>query len=508
MTADHNAAATDEERLERLYRSVIEKESLALCGKDAARDFVKEVAGSVPPAQGEVLMGNFKDFLTKRGSPYEVWKSLRGLVEIVDRQGMGGLIRRHNLKIIGGGHRDFTDRVNHETGAARRVVFVAESPYFLILREAMYLRRNGFKVHLATLWPISEKLRPLFENHFNSIADTAGNIPLLRLLLQGLRPDLFHVQCRMWAYYLGRMCIENAGDAGVVCEFYDITSLFASREDLAAVWSADMADLDIGLERYMLHKADGVLSRFPSWIMAEWAERHEAEPLYMEFQSYPCTEFSDTGGARLSNDDSVIRLVFAGGLIPIDENHPQFLFPEVGMLGAFRSFLEQGLALDILHNPHMDRTEEEQAFAQYHDLENSYPRFRILNGVPPDRLAAALVPYDFGILLFDYDSSTARLGEFHKRGVVGTKIFSYLEAGLPVLVNTEYEHMASIVTEHGLGLAVHSSDIPRLAETLAAFDLDAAAANIEKYNSEHGMEREIDRLIGFYDRILKEKHNA
>ena len=132
-------------------------------------------------------------------------------------------------------------------------------------------------------------------------------------------------------------------------------------------------------------------------------------------------------------------------------------------------------------------------------LGRNYPRMRVLDGVPPDQLSETLAPYDFGILVMVFDDSVLRIGHGQRTGVVANKIFSYLEAGLPVIVSAEYEEMARIVREHGLGLAVASDELPALGSILEEFDYATAAANVRRYNETHGMAQEIGRLIALYD---------
>jgi len=381
---------------------------------------------------------------------------------------------------------------------ARSVVFVAHQPYFLIMREAMYLRRNGHRVCLISYEPISANLRPLFEAAFDAVIDTRRSYPLLRRLLSRLRPAVFHVQCWMWSYFLGRLALELRGDAAVVGEFYDITSIYAPRDVLASHWSREMVDLDLAMERFVLQGADAVIGRFPEAIAARWMEGHEASAPYLRMLPYACAEFTDYGdGAKYSDADGVTRLVYAGSII-VDPPH---LYPEAGTAAGFERLLAQGLAIDVLHNPHQPVRREDPAYADFFALMDRFPRFRIVDGVPPDELSRALAPYDFGIHLFEYDLEAVQTREDQRRGVVSTKIFSYLEAGLPVLMNAEYEEMARILEDGGFGLGIATGDLDRVAERIAGFDTAAAVAAIKAFNEEHGMDREIHRLIGLYDRI-------
>ncbi len=488
------------EKIERVYDLIVSERSLAYCGRKEAEHFIEDLAARLPSEQGLGLLENFRNFLGARTSDNEAWKAVKGLAEMARGAGFHDLFIRHNARVFGSRPDDFVTSVNAETTRGK-IVFIAEQPYFVILREAMYLKRNGYQVFLVSLWPIPENLRHLFDEYFDAVLDTGGDVPFLAEILTRLDADILHVQCGMWGLYLGRLAIEGKGRAAVVCEFYDITSVYADREVLLGNWSPAMIDLDFAMERYIAHHADAVITRFPQKVVSDWNARQGATPRHITMYTYACPEFTAYSDEKLSATDGVIRLVYGGTVIPVNVDHPPELFPEIGMPKALRSFLEQGLAVDILHNPHSPIREDDPAYAPFVALEIEFPNFRLLNGVPPDEFAQTLAVYDYGMILMDYDKSVLRIGEGQEKGVVATKIFAYMEAGLPVLINAEYEEMARIVTESGLGLAVHSSELDGLAETLARFDYEAAVAKVKRYNEEHGMAKEIHRLIALYDEI-------
>ncbi|HER25488.1 MAG TPA: hypothetical protein ENI69_00085 [Rhodospirillales bacterium] len=487
-------------KIEQVYDLIVSERSLAYCDRKEAEQLIEDLAARLPPDQGRSLHEKFRNFLADGPSDHDVWKAVKGLAEMARSAGFDDLFIHHNARIIGSRLDDFADLVNAAT-EGKTVVFIAEHPYFVILREAMYLKRNGYRVFLVSLWPISKNLRHLFDEHFDAVLDTGGDAFLLAATLKRLDADILHVQCGMWGLYLGRLAIENKGRAVVVCEFYDITSVYAKRDLLLTNWSVAAVDFDFAMERYIAHHTDAVITRFTQKAISEWSARHGATPRHVTMQAYACPEFTAYGDGKLSKKDGVIRLVYGGTVIPVNENQPPELFPETGMPKALRSFLEQGLAVDILHNPHSPIREDDPAYAPFVALEMEFPNFRLLNGVPPDEFAQTLAVYDYGILLMDYDKSVVRIGEGQEKDSVSTKIFAYMEAGLPVLINAEYAEMARIVTESGLGLAVHSSELGVLAKTLARFDYETAVANVKRYNEEHGMAKEIHRLIALYDEI-------
>ena len=496
-----NKDIADASRTDRLYDAFFEESILPYCDRELARSFLSDVAECSPFAQGSLIEQNFLPALNDL-TPQAVQNEIVTQVATAALDnGLWEPFKRHDKRVVKSFLKDFSEAVNRDGNGRRTVLFVATSPYFVILKEAMYLKRNGHRVFLISISPIADNLLAMFEVHFDGLAHTENSFRLMRAALQNLNPDIVHVQCWMWMYILGRLAIETCPDKAVVCEFYDATSLFADRLDMAAKWDPLLIDLDHDMERFIMHHADAIVSRYAPDIGEAWAKSHDAKPKYLELQPYPCPEFIHYSKDRPSQKDGVIRLVHAGSFVPPDDDHPSTLFPEVSMPDVFSNLLKQGFALDVFMPPQIDPEKLGPQFDSYRDLANNFDTFRFLPGVSPDNFAEAISSYDYGILLFDYDPDIARLGAMWMRGCMPTRFFSYLEAGLPGIVIAEYQDMTSFLEDNGVGLGVPSKDISRLAEILSGYDRDRAVENIRRYNQAHGMDKEISRLIKTYDKI-------
>lgn len=387
---------------------------------------------------------------------------------------------------------------DHITATGRpSVVFVAVTPYFSILRSALELRRQGYSVHLLTVRPTSEPLAAMFRQHFDTVASVHGSVEALRRGLQILAPAVYHVQCWMFQYWLGRMVIDNKNNASVVCEFYDITSLYAERDVLYSLWPPLIIDADLAMERYIFRHADAVITRFGDAVFDLLRTRHQADTRILCFWPYPCREFGRTRQPAPRVPGARPRVVFAGGIVPANRDHPTYLFPARGMYPAIRRLLAQDIEVTILHDPNRPLAGDSN-LAEYVRLAEADNRFRLMEGVPPDRLADALVEYDFGMILFDMPPGVLKTTPELLQWNVGTKLLAYFEASIPVIVSAEYEFMARIVEENGLGFAVSSNQIDQVASRTATFDFEVAQDNLRRYNEDNGMHRRIADLIHLY----------
>lgn len=496
-----NKAITDTRQTDRLYDAFFEESTLPYCEHELARSFLSDVAECSPFAQSSLIEQNLLPALND-GTPRAVQNEIVAKVAAAAcDNSIWQPFERHDKRIVESFLKDFSDAVNRGGNRLRTVLFVATIPYFVILKEAIYLRRNGHRVFLISLSPIPENILGIFETHFDGLAHTGNSFRLMRAALRNLNPDIVHVQCWMWMYILGRLAIEAYPGKAVVCEFYDATSLFADRLDMAAKWDPLIIDLDHSLERFIMHNASAIVSRYAPDIGETWAKSHGAAPRYLELQPYPCPEFIHYSEDRPSQKDGIIRLVHAGSFAPLDDDHPPTLFPEVSMPDTFLSLLKQGFAVDVFMPPQINREKLGPSYDAYRNLAKDFDTFRFLPGVSPDDFAEVISSYDYGILLFDYDPTVARISHLWMRGCMPTRFFSYLEAGLPGIVIAECENMTRFLEDNGVGLGVPSKEISRLAEILSGYDRDRAVGNIRRYNETHGMDKEISRLMEVYDEI-------
>ncbi len=489
-----------EEMLERWYQRVFAMETAPFGDSPAVSAYIKDVIDHAAPEERLILVEQILPAIEACGDIEVKAENLKYLSRIAHTGSHVHLLERHDRRLLETAFSDFSATVNGAAGEGRCVLFVAQTPYFVILREAMYLRRNGYRVFLVSVWALPEHLQDLFEENFDAIANTFGSFRVLKRLLGELRPDIFHVQCWMWFYLIGRMVLENKGEAKVVCEFYDITSFYAKREDLCRHWSSTAVDFDFAMENYILARADAVITRFQDGFVEEWMNGHGEATKHLRMLPYPCREFTTYGAGKLSDGDGVVRLVYAGNIVPQTDSYPAELYPTRNMHIALRSMLEQGLAIDLLGVPYDDH--DAVGFEVYKALAGEFPRFRMMDGIPPDRLAETLCQYDYAINLFHVDMKVLRISEACMRAAMPAKLFSYLEAGLPILVHSEYENMAGFIASNGFGLAVHTSEIGGIAARLKDFDYEGAVAKIKAYNVEHGMDRKIGRLIALYGEIM------
>ncbi|WP_420403449.1 hypothetical protein [Nisaea sp.] len=381
-------------------------------------------------------------------------------------------------------------------GTRGTVVMVAGTCYNVIWREAWALKRQGFRTFLVCLEPIADDKIASYSGAFDHVFHGCDNYVTLDIVLRHLDPDVFHVQCRMWEYVMARFVLERKRKAKVICEFYDITGIVSTREAYYTNWSPQAVDLELDCEREIFQKSDGIVHRFPTDLIAEHGKQYGRVPPQAEIQQYPLSHLIQSRPSKSESPDQ-IRCVYIGNIVPRNDRHPPGFYPNWGSAEAWEPLLQAGIDVSIYYTPHGQANIPGFEFIEY--LQERYPRFKIEPTLPPSELAAGIAGYDFGLIVNDLNIENSFCRHELYKGGVGTKLFHYLEAGLPVLINSEYEYASSIIVGNGMGIAVSSKELDTLPQKLREADRAGMRRNVARFVAENQMEQKIHRLVELYE---------
>jgi hypothetical protein len=402
-------------------------------------------------------------------------------------------------------YRSFIASVNKKNEDQKTVLFVTSRTDFKPLREAIALRSKGWRCHLVHLEPLPSTVKALFEGYFDSTLSLPFVPLLLQALLRQVRPDVIHVHCAMWHYHLGRIAIENKGEAICACEFNDITSFYADRKVMSDYWSPDLIDRDWAMERYVCNKADLLIHQWNTGMEAVWQQTHGGNVPTIEMQPYPIEQWLKYESDRPSLHDGVLRVVWAGQ-IPGRIACPPEVFDAYYLGEAIEKLLQQGFMVDAFQNPMFTPNFADLNFEFYRNLSDQYGgRFGIRPGVSLDKLPGTIGTYDYGLCLFDIPFHRACTPPAKTKFMMTNKLSTYFEAGIPIILNWEYESMADFVVENGLGIALRIDELDHVMEHIKRFDRDAAVERIKRYNRGHSMQAEIGRLLSAYNDAIRAK---
>jgi hypothetical protein len=391
-----------------------------------------------------------------------------------------------------------------------KVLFVCGRPYFQIMREARALRKRGFSTALVHLGDVSEDIQEFIAQSFDIQLQLPENLLILIAILSKLEAKLIHVQCWMHCFDLplAPVVLQHKGDAKVICEFYDLLTVFSEKWALAQ-YSPEFAEFNFYIDEYVWAHGDGFLVRAPKMAHDDLRARYKFTAPIIEMHPYPSKNM--TLGQKIDrkrNSGDTPNLVYAGSLTPLKEDgkpHWPRYADGGGVLSAYTKIVEQGINLTILHDP--NRPLSHPDFAYYIDIANKFPNLELMDGISPKMLSERLSQFDFGISVVDFTPMDLDVRPILFKTAVATKIFAYLEADLPVIVNKEHEYTAEIIESHNLGFAVHSSELGEIRSKIAAFDYEQCLEDIRAFNINNTIEDKIERVINLYETLLSKRFN-
>ena len=124
--------------------------------------------------------------------------------------------------------------------------------------------------------------------------------------------------------------------------------------------------------------------------------------------------------------------------------------------------------------------------------------------IPEEEVAAVVGHYDFGWFVHDY--SQAVEAEFFIQTTFPTRIFYYLEAGLPVIVAKNQTFLREFVEEERIGVVIDFSRISDIDHILERTDWPELHAGVRRAQIKYQMRDQLPRLLDFYEG--KAKRNA
>ncbi len=383
----------------------------------------------------------------------------------------------------------------------RRVIFFAATPYFAIMRQALCLRDHGIQTVLVCTAPIPAELRAVFSTAFDHICDNLKSFTLFGDIATEVNAEALHMQLWMFTYHYARYVIEKCPDKKVICEFYDVSSTVLSRDYLCEMiqntnMHGPIVDLDLEMERFIFQRASGVVHRMSSDLAERLKRKYEGSADLLTFYPWPLKRFTKTRSDKELPNPNRLKLVYAGALHPSSADIR--FSPIAEMHSLFEDLLKQGHCIDVLNDPYRFPLRDDPDFKDWFRLETQYPGFRMLQGVSPDLLPETLSHYDFGLNTLTDNAETIRNRYETVMHVPGTKLFAYLEGGLPVLTHREATFLANYVNQYEIGVAPELSRFHTLSDALSDTDMAALYRNVAAFNEENSMDEKVHDLLDFY----------
>jgi hypothetical protein len=346
----------------------------------------------------------------------------------------------------------------------KHVIF---NSYYLqpaVCKKAWALRDTG--AYYCTFVGCCARKDHQAERFFDQIYEVADYSELYNVLTHSAP---YAIQSVIQPLVNGAVAVEAAGRSGCVAVVDINDSLFYMR--------ADPQDFECRLEASILKNANSFVHKMPTWGVAKMRAVWDLTRPDFLVHSLPVRALFETCADL---DDGPVRLVFGGGVVPyhiaVRDGHENHIMDPL-----IHAICKQGMNLTFVVNQNARNMfwEEHQ---HYIDFNKIYPGFSFEKGVPFFELPRKLRRNHYAIYWENIPASSYMPDHFAIN--MATKIFSYAEAGLPILIHTQAPFIREVVEEHGWGGIYQIDSMDRLPAIINTCDHSLLRKNLNAFRSE------------------------
>ncbi len=314
-----------------------------------------------------------------------------------------------------------------------------------------------------------------------------------RNVMRNISPTCFHYTGHMF-YCHDAMLARLYCHVPFVFEYNDMTSVAFKPEAYRKLKGEEAGEIEFWCERFVLENADGILYKDSDEAFDDLHRRYNIGAPSLQFQTYVSQTHHHAMTGDEVSDERPLRLVYAGGVHGNADLRNDGYYLTRSLLDIASVLTRQGFQFDIYNSYDPNGS----GFEDFCSLSERDPLFNYHTPVPAEELPAVLLDYDYAWYGLDFSRAVAS-GKFY-HNCFGSKFWSYVEAGLPIIISKEHGYMAKLAADLGIGITFGMEDLPELGRLIARYDYREMKENLKKVQREYSMEGQIDRLLAFYAR--------
>jgi hypothetical protein len=328
---------------------------------------------------------------------------------------------------------------------------------------------------------------------FSDSYGCGGSLGRFAYLMQRLGRGPVYLQAHARWCFLGQLIEAVAPGLTVTQEVYDWMELFVERGHEAPFIAAGWASAP---EIALMRNAEAHVRRAPGGFVFKGSRAvldqafGPAPGPSLEIAPCPPRAWQQP---PLPPPPGPLRLVHAGQLKGAATSRA--VFGDLHYLPVIRALTDQGCEVTAYGSAAPDAETFARQWADYRDEAARNPRF-VLHPHQPVRTLIQDLPgrFHYGLCAYRFDQDLA-VGKRHLDSALASKLFTYLAAGLPVLVSRQLGTMSALVEQHGCGVVLEAGDLERLPARLQGVDHQALREGVVRAQRHFHFERFLPPLI-------------
>jgi hypothetical protein len=244
---------------------------------------------------------------------------------------------------------------------------------------------------------------------------------------------------------------------------------------------------EIEAEKYCYTNADGVLARSGSLVKL-FQEKNINTPIRL-FEDRCNKKFFQPIWLGSGPKGKEWSVVYPGIFYPM--HFDKRLFGDIQFVPLGKLFAKEKIHFHLYPSPHHN-----YLYSEYEAEAARNPYFHIHPTVDFDNIHQEISKYDFGWQAHDF-SKAAFFSETSKQFELSIKFYSFLEAGLPIIVNELLERGKKIIKDTGAGLCIGNNAPQGLREIIENSDVATIRKNVEHARQVLEIDQISDELFGF-----------
>lgn len=244
---------------------------------------------------------------------------------------------------------------------------------------------------------------------------------------------------------------------------------------------------EINAERFCFENADGIIARSGT-LLRLIEENHIKTPIYL-IEDKCNKKFFQPVIPHNGPKRSEWSVVYAGIFYPM--NFDKNLAGDTQFVPLGRFFAEERIHFNLYPSPHHN-----YQYPEYYEEASRNPYFHIHSAVDFDKVHQEINQYDFGWNSIDFSRSIL-FSETSRKYELSLKFYTYLEAGLPVIINGLLERSKRIISETGCGFIFENETPQGLRKAIESQDMIQMKKNVIRARESLEIDTISDELFEF-----------